>query len=163
MPFHGGMAREEVQQRLVRRVAMRRRLPIREGRKAVAILASPVLGYGEDEVAATRNDHSPLLRSRLLHAHPLGDRRRDKARVDQGTVIVQHRDEVRRIDAVFVDHQLLQLRVAVLLDHEHLVVRVDELQHVFAERKGADAQRVQVHALPFQAVQRLADGGRGRP
>ena len=41
---------------------------------------------------------------------------------------MQHRHEPRRIDVAFVDEQRAQLRVAVLLDDEHLLVRRDEIR-----------------------------------
>ena len=43
-----------------------------------------------------------------------------------------------------------QLRVAVLFDDEHLVVLLDELLHLGAEREGADAQRVEGDAVGGQ-------------
>ena len=54
---------------------------------------------------------------------------------------------LRRIDHALVDQQHAQLRVAVLLDHEHLIVIGDELADLVAEREGAHAQRVEVQAL----------------
>ena len=53
----------------------------------------------------------------------LADRVGDEARGDRRAVVVQDRHQARRIDAAFVDEQRAQLRVAVLLDHEHVLVR----------------------------------------
>src|SRR5215213_4503093 len=50
----------------------------------------------------------------------LGDFLLDEARGDRRAVEVQDRDQRGGVDARFVDEQRLQLRVAVLLDHEHL-------------------------------------------
>ena len=56
---------------------------------------------------------------------------------------MQHRHQLRRIDAEFVDQQRAQLRVAVLLDDEHALVRGDEFPHAVGERERAHAQRVE--------------------
>src|SRR5213075_94528 len=50
----------------------------------------------------------------------LRDLLRDGARGDRRAVVVQHGDERSGVDAGVVDEQRLQLRVAVLLDDEHL-------------------------------------------
>ena len=62
-------------------------------------------------------------------------------------VVVQDRHQPRRIDAAFVDDQRAQLRVAVLLDHEHEVVVGDEVLDRVVEREGAHPQQVEMPAL----------------
>jgi hypothetical protein len=47
----------------------------------------------------------------------------DEARGDRRAVVVQHLDQPGRVDLQLVDQQRAHLRVAVLLDHEHMVVR----------------------------------------
>ena len=79
----------------------------------------------------------------------------DEARGDRRAVVVQDRDQARRVDAGVVDQQGLELRVAVLLDHEHLGVRGDEVEQLVAEREAADAQRVDVDVLVGQRFQRF--------
>src|SRR5688572_89028 len=74
--------------------------------------------------------------------HDLGDFAGDEARGDRRAVVVQDRDQARRVDAGVVDEERLQLRVAVLLDHEHLRVRGDEVEQLVAEREAADPQRI---------------------
>ncbi len=51
--------------------------------------------------------------------------------------------------------QRLQLRVAVLLDDEHVLVLLEELPHLLAERERADAAVVGMDALGGQPVERL--------
>ena len=92
----------------------------------------------------------------------VADRFRDKPRGDRRAVVVQHADHVRRVDVEFVDQHRVHLRVAVLLDHEHLLVRRDELGHRVREREGAQAQRVQVHALGLEHVECLVHRRTGR-
>ena len=65
---------------------------------------------------------------------------------------MQDGNEPRRIDGAFVDHQRAHLRVAVLLDDEHLLVRADEIDDLVAEREGAHAQRVEMQSLRSQSV-----------
>ena len=88
----------------------------------------------------------------------------DEARGDRRAVIMQDRDEARRIDAAFVDQQRAHLGVAVLLDHEDLVVRVDEVD---APRrvngKGAHPQRVEMDALRFQRASASSIAGAVEP
>ena len=55
----------------------------------------------------------------------------------------------------FGHQQRLQLRVAVLLDDEHMLVLLEELPHLLAERERADAAVVGVDALGRQPVERL--------
>ena len=50
---------------------------------------------------------------------------------------------------------VLQLRVAVLLDHEHLAVRGDEVEDLVLERERADAQRIDVDVLLGELLERL--------
>src|SRR4030088_1468800 len=71
------------------------------------------------------------------------DRVRDEARGDRCAVIVKDRHQADRIDAAFVDDERAQLRVAVLLDHEHEIMVGDEAGHAGMERKGAHAQPVE--------------------
>src|SRR5687767_3346610 len=66
----------------------------------------------------------------------------DEARGDRRAVVVQDGDERSGVDAGVVDEQSLQLRVAVLLDDEHLRVRGDEVEDLVLEGKGADAKCV---------------------
>ena len=57
---------------------------------------------------------------------------------------------LRGIDGALVDQQRAQLGVAVLLDHEDLVVLGDEVGHLVVEREGAHAQRVEMDAVLLQ-------------
>ncbi len=88
-------------------------------------------------------------------SHAAGDHAGDVACRDRRAVIVQQRDEARGIDPAFGDEQLLQLRVAVLLDHEHLIMRLDELRHLVGKGEGAHAQRVQMQSVFVQRLQRF--------
>ena len=63
--------------------------------------------------------------------------RDDEARGDRRAVEMQDGDEARRIDGAFIDHQLAHLGVAVLFDHENLVMGVDEIHHLIGEGEGA--------------------------
>jgi hypothetical protein len=54
--------------------------------------------------------------------------------------------QLGRRDLQLVDQHGAHLRVAVLLDHEHGLVRGDELAHAGREREGAQPQRVEVDA-----------------
>ena len=78
--------------------------------------------------------------------------RGDEARGDRRAVVVQDRHQPHRIDAAFVDDQRAQLGVAVLLDHEHEVVLVDEVGRRWVEREGADAQPVELGARAPRAM-----------
>src|SRR5687768_17287628 len=85
----------------------------------------------------------------------LGDFLGDEARGDRRAVVVQDRDQARRVDAGVVDHQGLQLRVAVLLDHEHLAVGGDEVEELVAEREAAHPQGIHVDIVLRQGFQSL--------
>ena len=63
---------------------------------------------------------------------------------------MQDRDEARRIDAAFVAQKHAHLRVAILFDQEHLIVRGDEVTDLVREGEGADAQRVEVEAFGLE-------------
>ena len=75
---------------------------------------------------------------------------------------MQDRDQARRIDPRVVHEQRLQLRVAVLLDHENLRVRLHEIEDLVLERERAQAQGVHVDPLPRERVERLRHRGTGR-
>src|SRR5207253_1202156 len=72
-----------------------------------------------------------------------GNSRRDEARRDGRAVVMEHRYEAGRVDRALVDNQHAHLGVAVLLDHEDLLVLEDEVDHLLAEREGTDAQSVE--------------------
>ena len=92
---------------------------------------------------------TPTLRSgvTLQRVEMVADGAGDEAGGDRRAVVVQDRHQPRRIDAAFVDQQRAQLRVAVLLDHEHEVVLGDEVGDVLVEREGAHAQHVEPMAV----------------
>ena len=60
---------------------------------------------------------------------------------------MQHRHDPRRIEIALVDQERAQLRVAVLLDEEDLLVLEDEIHHLVAEREAAHPHRVEMDAL----------------
>src|SRR5882762_637458 len=100
--------------------------------------------------------NSSLLRGFLgLHLQALGDGRGDVARGNRRPVIVQNRDEARRVDRALVDQQHSHLCVAILLYDEDLVVRVDELNYLVRERKGAEPQRIEMEALSLECHESL--------
>ena len=86
----------------------------------------------------------------------------DEAGGDRRAVIMQDGDEARRIDGAFIDQQLHQLRVAVLLDHEDLFMRVDEFDDLVGEGEGAHAQRVDIEPFVLELEQGLVHGRRRR-
>ena len=91
-------------------------------------------------------DH--LAQGRDVHRlHLLRDLAGDEARGDRRSVEVQDRGEARRVDHALVDEQAAQLRVAVLLHHEQLVMVGDEFGNLVAEGKGTHAQRIEVKSL----------------
>ena len=68
---------------------------------------------------------------------------------------MQHRRELGRVDFAFVDQQHAQLRIAVLLDHEHMVMLGDEIPDLVVKRKGAHAHCVKVQAALLEHVERF--------
>jgi len=86
----------------------------------------------------------------------------DEACGDRRAVVVQHRLQLRGVDLLLGDDQRAQLRVAVLLDDEDGLVRDDERIDRGAERERPHAQRVDVHALGLQRVERLVHRRAGR-
>src|SRR3954467_12782138 len=91
-----------------------------------------------------------------------GDLVGDEARRDRRAVVVHDRDQPRRVDRALVDQKRAQLPVAVLLDHEDLVVPENEVDDLVREGEGAHAQRIERDAAFAERLQRLAHGGRGR-
>src|SRR6185295_6288663 len=89
----------------------------------------------------------------IERGNDLGDFLGDEARGDRRAVVVQERDQVGRVDAGVVDQQGLELRVAVLLDHEHLAVRGDEVEQLVAEREAAHPEGVDVDVAGGQGFQ----------
>ncbi len=75
---------------------------------------------------------------------------------------MQDRHQPDGVDAVLVDDQLTQLRVAVLLDHVDEVVIGDEARDAGVEREGTDAHAVELMAARLQNSDRLVHRGRGR-
>src|SRR5262245_5937097 len=64
-------------------------------------------------------------RRHLERVEVIADGARNEARGDRGTVVVQDRHQPHRVDVAFVDDERAQLRIAVLLDHEHEVMLSD--------------------------------------
>src|SRR5579863_7070192 len=91
-----------------------------------------------------------------------GDRAGDELRGDRRAVEVQYLGQPRRIDLQFVHQQRAQLAVAVLLDHEHLVVLGDELPHVIVEREATHAQQIEMDTVFREPLLRLVHGRAGR-
>src|SRR6516165_6530929 len=83
--------------------------------------------------------HGLAERDNLEPIDLVGDGVGDEARGDRRAVEVQHAGQLRRVDLQLVDQQRTQLTVAVLLDHEHLIVLADEALHVVMEREPAHA------------------------
>src|SRR6266851_8600793 len=85
------------------------------------------------------------LRQRLLERREgddgehVGDRLDDEAGGDRGAVVMQDRDEPRRVDLALGGQQRAHLRVAVLLDDKDPLVASDEIEHLVMEREGPDA------------------------
>ena len=68
---------------------------------------------------------------------------------------MQHRDQAGGVDVGLVHQQGLQLRVPVLLDHEHLRVGGDEVGDLLLERERAHTQGIDVDVPGGERVQRL--------
>src|SRR5258706_6298718 len=102
-----------------------------------------------------------LDRADIQRRDDLGDFLLDEARGDRRAVVMQHGDERGRVDAGVVDEQRLQLCVAVLLHHEHLGVRLHEVEDLVLEREGADAQRVDEDVLLRERLESLVHRGTG--
>src|SRR5262249_40363087 len=108
------------------------------------------------------------LRQRLLEwregddGEHVGDRLYNKARRDWRAVVMQDRDETRRVDFALAHQQGAPLRVAVLLDDKDAFVAGDEIEDVGVEREGADAHRIEMDAAFFERFQGLGHGRRGR-
>src|SRR5215207_7552437 len=97
-------------------------------------ISSQESGIRKSAVSKTGRSRSHATQGRYVEqARLLRDLARDEAGGDRRAVVMQHRNEPRRIDAALVDEQRLHLRVAVLLDQEDTVVRQDELVHRFDE------------------------------
>src|SRR5688500_10332577 len=92
----------------------------------------------------------------------LGDFLGDEARGDRRAVVVQDRDQARRVDAGVVDEQGLDLRIAVLLDDEDFAVRGHEVEELVLEREAADSQCVDENALRGKGLQSLMHRRAGR-
>src|ERR1700730_4475109 len=75
---------------------------------------------------------------------------------------MEDRDEPCRVEVPLVHQQGAQLRVAVLLDHENLLVAGDKIEDVVVEREGADAHRVDIDAAVFERLERLRHRRGGR-
>ncbi len=86
----------------------------------------------------------------------------DEAGGDRRAVVVQHRCQPRRIHPALVDDQHAHLRIAVLFDHEHLVVLADEIGDLFVEGKSADAQRIEMQPLLLEGIERFLHRRAGR-
>jgi hypothetical protein len=65
-------------------------------------------------------------------------------RSDRRAIVVEDRDELRRIDAELDHHQAAELRIAILFDDEDLIMRVDEVSERTAEWKCSDAHRIEL-------------------
>ncbi|MFN9941064.1 MAG: hypothetical protein ACK56I_16460, partial [bacterium] len=76
-------------------------------------------------------------------------------------VVVQDLHQASRIDGKLVDEQRVHLRIAVLLDHEHRVVRIDELPDAIGKREGAQAQAVERHASGVELLEGFVHCGCG--
>ena len=92
---------------------------------AVGIAELVLRQFGMMEFRFDDVGHDTTLRSGVILSasrwSPIA--RGDEPRGDRRAVVVQDRHQPRRIDAAFVDEQRSQLRIAVLLDHEHELVR----------------------------------------
>src|SRR5260370_1101566 len=99
---------------------------------ALEIESCPQPAHSVEAVLSQRPD--------VEHRQLLADLAHDESRGDRRAVIVQHRDELRRIDDQLVHQQRAQLRVAVLLDDEYLLVLGDEVRHGVVKRERANAQ-----------------------
>src|SRR4051812_24677390 len=69
-------------------------------------------------------------RGGVEEAPAAGDLVGDEAGRDRRAVVVQDGDQSGRVDRALVDEQRAQLPIAVLLDHEDLIVREDEIDHL---------------------------------
>ena len=85
------------------------------------------------------------------------DRPDDRLRCQREAVVVEHRCHVVARHAELDGEQRAQLRVAILLHHEHRLVRFQEVGHRPVERERADAHVVHRQSLRAQQVHRLAD------
>ena len=107
-------------------------------------------------------------------AHQLRRRRRDSvlhrghdavedvARRDRHAVVMQDRAQAALVHAGLQRQQRAQLRVAILLDDEIELMRLEKLLDFLAERKAAHAHVVDLDALSRQAQLRLAHRRRRR-
>ena len=86
----------------------------------------------------------------------------DEARGDRRAVVVQDRDQARRVEPASLTSSVLQLRIAVLLDHEHPRMRRDEIVDLVLEREAAHPQRVDMNASLGEHVQRFVHRRAGR-
>ena len=75
---------------------------------------------------------------------------------------MKDRGEVRRSELEIGAHEGAHLGVAVLLDDEHLIMVADELGDFGRERKGPDAQGVDMKAVARQQGLGLVHRRRGR-
>ena len=98
--------------------------------------------------------HPPMIEvPRSMRSSPRGDRR---------AVVVQDRHQPRRVHLLLGRQQRAQLRIAILLDDEHGLVRGDERIDRGRERERADAQRVDRDALRLQRLEGLVHRRAGR-
>ncbi len=74
----------------------------------------------------------------------------DESRGDGRAVVVQHRRELPGYQHRLGNQQRAKLAVAVLLHHEHVLVRGHEIDDLVVERECADAQGIDVHGLVVQ-------------
>src|SRR6266496_2849305 len=84
----------------------------------------------------------------------VGDRLDDEAGGDRGAVVMQDRDEPRRVDLTLGGQQRAHLRVAVLLDDKDPFVAGDEIEYIVMEWESPDPQRVEMDAARLKAFQR---------
>src|SRR5262249_43315293 len=100
----------------------------------------------------SRSSSPPFAGScRLLQA-PV-DGADDVARGEGEAAVSEDRHQARRVDPALVHQEHLQLRVAVLLDDEAALVRLEELDDLGAEGEAADAHEVDLLAAAAQHLE----------
>ena len=75
---------------------------------------------------------------------------------DRQSAVVQQRTQLCLLHARLEREQRAHLRVAVLLDHEHQLLLLEEFLHFVAERERAQAHVVSLDAVVRKDVERLA-------